>query len=208
MSMKLETIIQAALNDMERGKVEPHCGEPAHSNDIDYCEGYAEPGYDDPVRCVLFANWNGYPSRLIGILERAGYAVEWSDEWSTCGDCYKAIRTQQDSYGWRKYFVIYDDCEIICANCVKHDLDAYEKHLLNRSTHADTFDVDWESQGFTKFNNDRYESGFHPGQNDNPKVIVKQIPANHDFLFTIPSVGQFDISFDCWIRPIEDNEND
>jgi len=207
--LSLGTIIKAALNDMERGKAEPRCGNAAHNdneplNDINWCEGYAEPGYDDPKCSVLFADWNSYPTRLANILERAGYSVEWSDEWSICEDCNKAVRTVQDSYSWRRYFVIYNDCELVCANCVKEDLDTYEAYLLNKSTHADTFNVDWQARGFTLFNKDHYESDYHVGQPDNPKTIVKALPPKHDYLFAIPSVGQFDIMFDCWIRPQEE----
>ena len=186
---------------MARGKEEPFCGSAAkHSDDIDYCLEYAEPGYSSPKRGILFGNWNHYPKRLASILEKAGYEIEWSDEWSQCQDCNRAIRTSPDSYGWKQYYVIYNDCEIICADCVKNDLDTYEEYLLNKHTRADTFDIDWTERGFTQFNVDSYELGLHLHQTDKPSDIIKLLPKDCDYLFTIRNVGQFDISFDCWIR--------
>jgi len=199
--MKLETILQAAINDMASRKEKPFCGSAAKDSDeIDYCLEYAEPGYSNPKRGILFGNWNHYPKRLTSILKKAGYAIEWSDEWSQCQNCNRAIRTSPDSYGWRKYYVIYNDCEVICADCVKNDLDAYEEYLLNKHTHADTFDIDWSERGFTRINVDSYENGFHAHQTDKPSDIVKLLPKDCDYLFTIPVVSQFTLSFDCWIR--------
>src|SRR5215471_233289 len=65
---------------------------------------YAEPGYGPqyatPIRGILFANWNRFPRDFDRVLEKAGYAVEWSDEWSTCEDCNKAFRTEPDGFSW------------------------------------------------------------------------------------------------------------
>lgn len=204
--MTLGRILSAAINSMIHGHHAPQLVRDAQSevDNMGFAEGYAEPGYDDPPKGVLFADWNRLPRGLDHILERAGYAVEWSDEWSTCESCNRAVRTSPNSYSWRRSFVIYHDCEIICESCAKENIDEYEEHLLNNANRADTFDVDWTERGFVRMNKDHYENGFYPGQNDNPREIVKHVPPHHDFLFTIPTRGQFDISFDCWIRPQEE----
>jgi len=93
---------------------------------------------------------------------------------------------------------------MICADCVKNDLDAYEEYLLNKHTKADTFDIDWTARGFTRFNVDSYESGLHAHQTDKPSDIVKLLPKDCDYLFVIPDVSQFYVTFDCWIRKRED----
>jgi hypothetical protein len=232
--MKLETILQAALNSMIRGHHTPFCysahvigqgyvnkGEPEHDrldylrqlersvqSEIDnmgYSPDYAEPGCDKPAKGILFANWNVFPRNFDTLLEKAGYTVEWSDEWSQCEDCNRAVRTSPDSYGWKRYYVIYNDCEIICADCVKDDLNTYEEYLLNKHTKADTFDIDWSERGFTRFNDDSYENGLHAHQTDKPSDIIKQLPKDCDYLFAIPDVSQFYLTFDCWIRKREDN---
>lgn len=203
--LSINTIVDAAINDMARGKESPHCGNAAKYNEIEYAEGYSEPGYEEPKSGILLANWNRYPNRLTDILEKLGYSIEWSDEWARCQECNKIIRISPDSYSWRRYYIIYDGSET-CADCVKEDLDTYESYLLNNPNKADTFDVDWEARGFSKFNKDCYENGFHPHQNDNPKEIVKKLPKNLDYVFAIPSVGQFDVMFDLWIREKKEEE--
>jgi hypothetical protein len=236
--MTLEYILNAAVNSMVRGHHTPHCYSahvPGHGYvnkglgpcedradylrrlerdarsevaNMTWAEGYAEPGYDDPENGVVLMNWNTLPRELDDILERAGYGVEWSDEWSTCEGCNKLVRTSPDSYSWRSSYVVYNDCQIVCADCVRDDLDEYEAHLLSDANTADTLDVDWSARGFVKFNTDHYEHSFHPGQNDTPHEVVKHLPTNHEYLFTVPTVGQFDVSFDCWIRPIETEDNE
>jgi hypothetical protein len=202
--MKLERILNAALSDMVRGHEQPHCGIAAKNIDgVEWASNYCEPGYGNPKRGVVLANWNEWPSRLDTILEHAGYSIEWEDEWATCCQCYGMVRTSPDSYGWKASYVIFDDCELVCKDCALSDNGRYQEHLLNNSRRADTFDVDWTQDGFVKLNAEPYESGFHPGQNDKPQDLVKLVPSDCDYIFAIPSVGQFDITFDCWIRKKE-----
>src|SRR5262245_37954667 len=140
--MKLERILDAAKNAMINGHHAPHCysahvpgkgyvnngADPATRADylrqleravqseidnLGYASGYAEPGYHDPDNGVLFANWNVFPRGFDRVLEQAGYAVEWSDEWSTCEDCGKAVRTSPNSYGWQRSYELIDDCSIV-----------------------------------------------------------------------------------------------
>jgi len=188
--------------------------------------GYADPGYTDPSKLILFGNWNpksfgdydqtthrriegtgkdSVLSKLARIIDKAGlndneYTLEWSDEWSTCQDCNKAVRTQPDSYSWKPRFVILNDCELFCVDCAKNDMDALEEHFKNNENIADTFGFDWEDRGWTQLEH-VFESGWHPGQNDDPKTIAKNIDADHDFLFVIQSTRQFDTSFVVYVRP-------
>ena len=49
----------------------------------------------------------------------------------------------------------------------------------------------------------RYETGFHPGQNDDPNEIVKWMEENlpdHEFLFCVDAVGQFDVNWSVLLR--------
>jgi hypothetical protein len=180
---------------------------------------YAEPGYG-PVKdgaCILFGNWNektewkdgqrtvvsNLPERFSKIAEYAGYEMEWEDEWSTCEDCGKAVRTNADSYGWTRSYVILGECSLVCRDCVDEE-DYISDYLLNESGHADTFGIDLSSYGFTKLNSDSFENGWHPGQNDSPAEIVKHLPNGVEFVFQIDNVGQFDVRFSCWTRPTED----
>lgn len=143
--MKLETILSAAVSSMVRGHHSPHCytahvpgrgyvndgsaafdradylrqlerDARAEAENMGFAPGYAEPGYEQPRCGVLFADWNKLPRGLDSILERAGYAVEWSDEWTMCYDCGKALRTQPDSFCWTPAYVEQDE-SILCREC-------------------------------------------------------------------------------------------
>ena len=187
----------------------------------DWADGYAEPGYNDPAEGVLFGNWNVQrqhdktgqvvvfedrrPARFSAIAEAAGYGVEWYDEWSTCHDCGKAVRTSPDSYGWRRSYAFIGECDLVCHECVKASPDDYVAELIKNPQQADTLDLDLTAFGFQPWNG-TYENGWHPAQNDDPKTITAEIRQTHpgaEVVFQIPSVGQFDIRFTAWYRLLE-----
>lgn len=145
--MSPELILKAGIRDMLASRRSPHCysahvigqgwvnrGEnPATradyyrqlerdaTNEVDnigFSPAYAELGYTQPRKGILFANWNKFPTNIDRLLERAGYAIEWSDEWTTCEDCNKAFRTQPDSYCWEPAGVIGDGT-CLCNQCIK-----------------------------------------------------------------------------------------
>lgn len=84
-----------------------------------FASEYAELGYENPKRGILFANWNVFPKRFDDILEKLGYAVEWNDEWNVC-ECGKAYRTSADSYVWSPSFKEIDGQEL-CLECAKDE---------------------------------------------------------------------------------------
>lgn len=86
-------------------------------DNLGYAQAYAEPGYTTPTNGIVFADWNKFPRDFYKVLERAGYAVEWSDEWATC-DCGKAFRTSGDSYYWTPAYREVEG-EILCLKCAK-----------------------------------------------------------------------------------------
>jgi hypothetical protein len=88
----------------------------------DMANGYSEPGYDDAERGVYFGDWNGKGGdELVKIIEASGAAIEWSDEWTICADCCKAVRCSPDSYCWTRSYVLVNDCEIVCHECMEDD---------------------------------------------------------------------------------------
>lgn len=144
--MTLEWILTAAINSMIRGHHVPHCyrahvlgkgyvndgSDPrtraaylrqlerdarSEVDNMGYAPAYAEPGYTQPARGVLLANWNRLPRGLDRTLERAGYAVEWSDEWAICVDCNRAIRTEPDCWVWQPAYQITEG-DYVCSACV------------------------------------------------------------------------------------------
>lgn len=109
------------------------------SNEIEnalFADGYAERGYDDPKKGIVLANWNNLPRGLDTILEQAGYAVEWSDEWALCDDCFKIFRTSPDSYAWTPSGEYCEQCSAcLCHACHKdaHKVDEDEERPADES---------------------------------------------------------------------------
>jgi len=78
---------------------------------------YAERGYTCGARGVLSADWNYFTRDVDTLLERAGFSVEWSDEWTMCDECNRAVRTSPDSHGYQPYYVIQHS-SIVCLDCL------------------------------------------------------------------------------------------
>ena len=186
----------------------------------DSADHYSEPGYDLPEgKMVLFGNWwgeslsrKGDPTyvkdddpviRVGKVLERCGHELEWLDEWWVCSECGGAVRNTSDSYSWRPYYHIFNECEPVCGDCIKADPSAYIEDLLNNDEDAVTFDLNLTALGFEQVPEDVwYENGWHPGQDDDPREIgPRMTPEGHDRIWLINSVGQFDMRFTMWTRP-------
>jgi hypothetical protein len=181
--------------------------------DIQIHEEYAEPGYDSKGP-ILTGNWNPISwdktkkeddliFRLGEILEKIGCELEWEDEWSTCADCSRLVRTEPDSYGWTPSYAILNECELVCADCIKENPDDYLKELENNPLKAVTFDIDLEKQGYIHLD-DKYENGWY-GTTDDPKKIAKGLRAKgvERFIFAIDGKGQFNIEFSVWVHESE-----
>lgn len=208
----------------------------------DVITGYAEPGYGSDDTIVVLGNWNNkrwintnligpqipltdeetLPSRLADMLaEIDGVEIEWLDEWASCSECYRAVRTEANSYSWTPSYARDHDCEIVCTDCLLKDVEAYldacgyvndphmavtwckPSHLLGAGF------VKWEPD-----NEQSYANGWYPGQTDDPKQILEQILDRHsdaEVVFLIDGVGQFDCHFSAYVRGLEiddDNEED
>ncbi len=163
---------------------------------------YSEPGYSlEGKQHIIAADWNNH-DELYDLLE-PHFALEWSDEWALCQECGNAVRTIQSFYGWTPYYHIFNDSELICGTCIKEDPSDYIEALLNKPQKASTILLPetLKDLGFALVNQDSYESGLHLHQTDDPKEILKKAQKNNptrNYLFSIPSVSQFDIHFDLY----------
>ena len=177
---------------------------------LDYYHGVSEPGYkDEPLFC---ANWNKPKlKRIADVLEKKGFEIGWSDEYTNCSDCNKAIRTNADSYGWEPYFIMGDGF-IVCGECVNANPDYILEYINENKAIPSHFIEVAESIGFICNENkcDEYESGFYPGQNDTPEKALDQLYNRYggrdefegcfDYLFAITERGQFDVHWTVFIR--------
>lgn len=201
----------------------------------DICVGYAEPGYGNDETVVVFGNWNDgrptpsapitsrVPSRLFNALERIGAECQWLDEWTRCTECYRAMRTESDSYRWTMYGSFSED-GYVCADCMKkYPLDYLTEGLdysetgtyVNNANNAVTWltSAELSAIGFTQWQADdpqTYENGWHPGQTDDPHAILALIRKSTEanVVFLIESVGQFDMRFSAWTQDPTDDEED
>lgn len=128
------------------------------------------------------------------------FEIGFSDEYTECYSCGKLIRTAPDCYSWDPDFLM-TDCEILCSDCYDdgvvidlylNDPDmALSKGMLKEPL---------ESHGFRLFNDFEFENGWHPGQNDKPQDILKNLPDGLDYIFEISENSQFYIKFNLWVR--------
>ena len=84
--------------------------------------GYA--GYsqeNQPKRGVLRANWNNLPSKTTDILERMGYAIEWSDCYTECDGCQMAVETEPSHVWWKPQYSIVNGSEVLCIDCLQDE---------------------------------------------------------------------------------------
>lgn len=160
---------------------------------FDVACGCNEPGYND--KPVLLADWNHVPNKVYNRLEALGFACEWSDEWATCSECGKAVRTLPNSYSWQPAYELGDG-ELLCLECLNPE-EHYAK-LENNSRRAATTEIAFryppEDYGYSLVEED-FESGFYGS--DNPETILANAQANQPgrYVFVMTDQGQFSIGF-------------
>lgn len=166
---------------------------------LDWAEGYADgQGCTDPLAGILFANWNHFPKEAMDLLERAGYECEWSDEWTKCDGCYKALKTTPDCYGWQPAYT-ESDCETFCFACT--DWEEYLTALEDNPRKACFAACDPAKYGYVQVSEPgQYENGFHVGMNDDPAKIMAELHKTgvKQIVFRIPETSQFYITFEVW----------
>lgn len=196
-----------------QAKLDKACTYLQDTHNAEWCATYGEPGYSDPERGIILANWNNIPKGLADWLEKCGYSLEWSDEWTIDYNHGKAYRTSPDSYHWESQIAITDDGEMLTP-----DDDASEwidefamtdkgqpcKCLPSRITDDELTDA-----GFV-MTNPGLESGWFPGQTDNPDVISRAAFDHGNaerVVFRKTENSQFYMRFECWVQTREDESS-
>jgi hypothetical protein len=156
-------------------------------------------------RCSIYKGLSPYtiPDGLVELNQIVDWGFE--DEYMTCGNCGKAIRTTPGYYGDKPGYVILND-EMICGNCI-HDnyQEEYIEQCTNNEKNAINTRIVSEEEltelGWKKLSK-KYESGLHEGQNDKPINVLNKLKKKFDVLFTCET-SQFDITFWAWIKKVE-----
>lgn len=175
-----------------------------------HLNGYAEPGYEDPV-AILVGNWNSVTrwsdgdievvdntmGRLVKIFEMLGCEIEWCDQWTGCDECSRLIRTGADGYEWRPYYHSEGD-QTTCSDCL--DQEEYLEGIECDSNAINQM-FDPEENGYVLVADD-FENGWHRGQDASPALIggLMDEAGISRWLFSLDGKGQFDIKFSLWIH--------
>lgn len=149
------------------------------------------------ARGIVSANWNYVSGPTQGLLERAGYTLEWSDRVTGCGGCNRCIETEPTHYGWKPRFAVTGG-EVLCEKCL-----APEGFLddLRGTTTMLTLDIDLADHGYVRVERD-FENGLYGGQDDSPRAIAIALHRRgiEDFIFVLDRSGQFDTHFSVWVK--------
>ncbi len=142
--------------------------------------------------------------RLWQQLEDQGVQFEWCDEWLVDSEHDKAYRCQPDSYSWQPSYMMTDDGELLTPD---DDIGAWLEWATNDTSRCIPSRV-WSSRdligaGFEQYNG-KFENGWHPGQDDNPRDIDAAVRRWHgpdvEVVFLLDGTGQFDITFSAYYR--------
>ncbi len=216
---RAEHIINAARNRAEANEGGDDRSVIWRLEEINLVIGYAEPGYGCTDSIIAFGNWNpigGFsddgpeegstdirdlPRRVGDLLEKAGVSIKWNDEWATCGGCYKAVRTQADSYGWTRSYTESEDGDISCEDCTLEDPTEYLEGLEGDSNKAITLAIDPTAHGYLLIP-EQFENGLYGGQSASPNLIAEGLEEMDitRYVFNIDSVGQFDAKFSVYVH--------
>lgn len=185
-----------------------------------HCDGYAEPGYDQPKSGVIvLANWNNDKEKIIRAsfanpkqtrkppdeLLTIGDALDlmdvdghFSDEWTDCSLCNKLVRTCNNGPGWKRFFIQGEDASCVCGLCVRRNPSELE-HMLGRHDAEAILaieDVPLKKLKLQRLSQD-FELGMHGGQNARPALIAAALRKRKvtRFLFVLDSCNPFETLF-------------
>jgi hypothetical protein len=180
---------------------------------------FMQDGFDhDGDHYSIFDGWDDVEKFEVGVREVLGLGendsvenaletnIVFSDEYSICDDCRHVIRTSPDSYSWQPDYYIGDGF-IVCGDCFRDNSDYQTDYLEDKINNPKSAvngllsEEQIEELGFTKYNSDSYENGWHYGQNDSPEKIYDNLKGEYEeILFYIDGTGQFDIHFSVWVK--------
>lgn len=143
------------------------------------------------------------PDGLLDLGTIVSYGFD--DEYTTCGDCGRAVDTSPSYYGDKPRYAIIDN-DVICGDCM-HDnyMEEYIESCVNDYKNAVNTNIISEDEltnlGWMKLE-EKYESGLYQGQNDKPIDVFNKLKKEFDVLFTYEP-SQFDIVFWAWVKKVD-----
>lgn len=133
----------------------------------------------------------------------------WSDEWAQCDECFSAVRTQPDSYGWTRSYVDWEG-QVVCHECITADPGPFVDHLLDRIREEEgdqpialpTFmDLDQLPEGWLQLPVEMDSGLYRSNRCDDPhKLNAALYEMGVLSLWQITDQGQFETEFCCYVR--------
>ena len=167
--------------------------------EIIFSRGWANGYSENPKNGILLADWNYMSQKVQELLERAGYEIEWSENYELCDNCGLAIRTTHDNYCWQPEFIRTAEDGIYCNDCAAPYIPEYLESLENRYKMAlNNYAINPADYGYTELQSG-FENGWY-GRNDEPKEILRSLQkeGKERVLFQVTGVGQFMVDFAVW----------
>lgn len=168
---------------------------------------FAGPHYEDSDKMVFVVyTWFKWLeekdnfNRVYDLCEQAGIDFRFQDE--IIED--EQGRAHEINPGYHGQVATWAWCSsgdgIWTQDEVEENLEGYAESLENCSHIADKWGIDFTPLGYEKHSG-QYESGFHPGQNDDPGTIQDELLKTYDsVIWSIDNTGQFDIGFSAWVK--------
>lgn len=164
---------------------------------------YTEPGYvlEENQQSILFADWNSVDMKLIDALEKH-FAIEWSDEWLICDNCYNAVRSAGNSYSWLPSFYISPDGSVTCVDCI--DPEHYIESIENNYSQCNTILTDDQLIALDYIEiEDDHEYGMYKHQQfeEKPESIYNRLKGKYkSIVFSLTAKGQFDLNYSVYVK--------
>ena len=162
-----------------------------------WCEHYGEPGYEDPEKEILFANWNMVENPITEKITENGYEIEWNDEWVQSEEGL-AFRCVANDYGWTPSYYIKGGA---IYSIKENEEDYINDILLNNPEKAAPSWFDLSKYGFSKV--EESDSGWYEYCKNKPpqEIVEEKVDETEDFVFKIDAMGPWCTEFSLWTRP-------
>jgi hypothetical protein len=202
----VESLTEAQHREIVAAIAEVYCGSGSQTEVTDIAEGNVEPGYTDAP--LALGDWwvtvdgDLRESKVVPLLAACGVDSAFYDEWTTCHECCKVVRTSPDHYGWKRSYFLFHGCELVCHECITDDPEPYLEALSGDPNTAITIDsVDPIDHGYCPVWGE-FENGLYGGQMDSPHAIARAFGERgwDDFIFSLDRVGQFDAAFTVYVK--------
>lgn len=175
-------------------------------------DGWHDKLHDGTDRHQL-AGWDKRWPRIWDQLEQQGVNFVWADEYTIDHERNKAWRTTANSYHWEPAVVWDEHCDIITPD---DDWDRWRGWAIDSVERCLTTEMVPEllsllaADGFERVDERPFESGWHPGQDDDPRKVRDGLIREHgphiDVIFTIAENSQFYTKWSAWWRPTPGEE--